>query len=53
MEAKIRITVTTIIISRSEKPSRRVWLLVSCGLLRESLDTFSMTTPVSAEARSV
>src|SRR5271157_5060049 len=44
MEATIRITVTTIIISRREKPSGRFALLPWCRYTRRPTDALSITT---------
>jgi hypothetical protein len=53
MEATIRITVTTIIISRSEKPSGRLELSPSWRYVRRPIDALSMTTLPSAKAHGV
>src|SRR5208337_2598312 len=45
IEATIRITVTTIIISRSEKPSGRLALLALVRCVRRPIDAISMATP--------
>jgi hypothetical protein len=53
MEATIRITVMTIIISRSEKPSGPLAPLPSCRYVKRQIDAPSMTNPPSAEAHGV
>jgi len=44
MEATIRITVTTIIISRSENPSGRLAPLPSCRCMKRPIDAISIVT---------
>ena len=48
MEATIRITVTTIIISRSEKPSGRLVLFPLGRCVRRPIDAISTATPDGA-----